>query len=1137
MLRCFPLLVCVLLFSSVYARAGVFNPVTSAELIAAMNTSNTNNQADVINLTARGTYTLLTVDNSDDYGANGLPIIADDVEGIDLFINGRGATITRSTVSGTPDFRILQIANPNAAANISGLTISNGVAVSPTGGFQSLGGGILNWRGTLNLNNSTISNNTANDGGGIFNMGSTSIVNSTISNNVTPYSIGAGITNSGTLTIRSSTISNNTAAASGGGIFNMGSTSIVNSTISNNTAADGSGGGILNESNLSVRSSTVTGNRAATSGIFLSQSGGGIAAFGTETLTNTIVAGNLLGPRSTPDDINNTVETANFNLIGDAASSGGIVNGTNGNIVGNNGTGTRAINTILNPTLADNGGPTLTHALVTGSPALDAGSTALALTVDQRGAPRPFDGDGNSMSLSDIGAVEQGSTPKVINLVVNKTADTNDGLCAASDCSLREAISAANVIAGDNTITFDIAGTGPHTITLNSALPDLSTNINIDNDNAGAEAVTVSRNTAVGTPAFRIFFIPMHAVTVSLSGLTISNGSAPVGGGIDNRGTLHLSNCTLSNNSAVGGSGSGTGGGIYNNGGSLKLSNSTLSNNSATNFGGGIYDNGGDTLSISGLTISNNKSRDGGGIYNSGGNLRLSDSTISNNSATASGGGIYNNGGSVQLSNSTLSNGKSRDGGGVYNNGGSLQLSNSTISNNSATAFGGGIYNNGGVDLSQCTLSGNVCDLQGGAIAALGGTVNILNSTISNNSTAGLGGGIINTGSLDVSSSTITGNRADSDGTQMVETGGGINAIGRERLIDTIVAGNLRGSGSTPDDINNGAIEAAISNLIGDAGTSGGITHGTNGNIVGNNGTGTRAINTILNPTLANNGGPTLTHALVDRSPAINKGNSTPATDQRGVVRPQGSNSDIGAYEAIQIEITDQTITEGDSGTRDMIFTVRLSTVLPVDVSFNYETINNASAKPGSDFSTSFSDSDGTTPGTLTIPAGQITGTITVPIVGDTINESSEVFYVLLSNASSGIFGKARGTGTITDDDRAPALSIGDVSLAEGNPAQGAPGTKVLTFPISLSAPSGQIVKVNFATANGIARSASDYVAKNGTLTFSPGVTTQTISININGDTLVEADETFYVILSNAVNASIGRGRGMGTIINDDNSG
>jgi hypothetical protein len=78
---------------------------------------------------------------------------------------------------------------------------------------------------------------------------------------------------------------------------------------------------------------------------------------------------------------------------------------------------------------------------------------------------------------------------------------------------------------------------------------------------------------------------------------------------------------------------------------------------------------------------------------------------------------------------------------------------------------------------------------------------------------------------------------------------------------------------------------------------------------------------------------------------------------------------------------------------------------------------------------------------------------------------------------------------------------------------------------------------VNFATANGIARSDSDYVAKNGTLTFAPGVTTQTVSITINGDTLVEADETFYVILSGATNAAIGRGRGTATITNDDASG
>ncbi|HEY0076507.1 MAG TPA: Calx-beta domain-containing protein, partial [Abditibacteriaceae bacterium] len=123
--------------------------------------------------------------------------------------------------------------------------------------------------------------------------------------------------------------------------------------------------------------------------------------------------------------------------------------------------------------------------------------------------------------------------------------------------------------------------------------------------------------------------------------------------------------------------------------------------------------------------------------------------------------------------------------------------------------------------------------------------------------------------------------------------------------------------------------------------------------------------------------------------------------------------------------------------------------------------------------------------------------------------------------------------GTIVNDDTPPAILINNANITEGNA-----GTKVLTFTVSLSKASGKTISVNYATADGIARSTSDYVAKSGTLSFAPGsALTQTISITVNGDSMVEGDETLYVILSGAVNASIGRGRGVGTITNDDSSG
>ncbi|MEJ7595112.1 MAG: choice-of-anchor Q domain-containing protein, partial [Planctomycetaceae bacterium] len=150
--------------------------------------------------------------------------------------------------------------------------------------------------------------------------------------------------------------------------------------------ADLEGGGLWNSSTgtLIVRNSTVTGNSAG-----VASNGGGIKTTGgPTTLTNTIVAGNVSGPGNQADDLSGSMFTGSAaNLVGDAASSGGLANGVNGNLVGIAGVGTRPIAQILNPVLANNGGKVTTHILVAGSPAIDAGIdlTSVGITTDQRG--------------------------------------------------------------------------------------------------------------------------------------------------------------------------------------------------------------------------------------------------------------------------------------------------------------------------------------------------------------------------------------------------------------------------------------------------------------------------------------------------------------------------------------------------------------------------------------------------------------------------------------------------------------------------------------------------------------------------------------------------------------------------------
>jgi Calx-beta domain len=153
-----------------------------------------------------------------------------------------------------------------------------------------------------------------------------------------------------------------------------------------------------------------------------------------------------------------------------------------------------------------------------------------------------------------------------------------------------------------------------------------------------------------------------------------------------------------------------------------------------------------------------------------------------------------------------------------------------------------------------------------------------------------------------------------------------------------------------------------------------------------------------------------------------------------------------------------------------------------------------------------------------------------VPVVGDTLPEPTEYFSILLTNSSSNavILDYGLAVGEIVDNDP-PALSIGDVARQEGNA-----GTTAFTFTVTLSFPSTGSVTVQYTTANGNAAAGSDYQAVSGTLEFAPGETSKTITVLVNGDTLVEPDETFAVNLSNAAGAAIADGQGVGTIVNDD---
>jgi CSLREA domain-containing protein len=216
------------------------------------------------------------------------------------------------------------------------------------------------------------------------------------------------------------------------------------------------------------------------------------------------------------------------------------------------------------------------------------------------------------------------------------------------------------------------------------------------------------------------------------------------------------------------------------------------------------------------------------------------------------------------------------------------------------------------------------------------------------------------------------------------------------------------------------------------------------------------------------------------------------------------------------LSINDPAVVEGVAAT----FTVTLAPASALPVTVSYAT-SDGSAAAGSDYTAAS--------GTLTFAPGETTKTISVSTTNDAVAETSEQFTMTLSSPSGATIGDGTGAATIIDDDGAPRVTIGNAGNAEGNA-----GTSILTFTVDLSHPSASAVDVNWTTADGSAVAGSDYVAGAGTLTFAPGETSKTISVVVNGDTVVEPDETFFVQLTGATNATITDSEGVGTIVNDD---
>lgn len=224
---------------------------------------------------------------------------------------------------------------------------------------------------------------------------------------------------------------------------------------------------------------------------------------------------------------------------------------------------------------------------------------------------------------------------------------------------------------------------------------------------------------------------------------------------------------------------------------------------------------------------------------------------------------------------------------------------------------------------------------------------------------------------------------------------------------------------------------------------------------------------------------------------------------------------------APSLRVNDLVKAEGNSGATAATFTVTLSSASTGTVTVRYSTAN-GTALAGSDYTTAI--------GTLTFSPGQTSKTVTVNASGDTAVESNETFSLNLSSASGATIADSQGLATLLNDD-GPRLWVSDVSKGEGSS-----GNVPMTFTVNLTPASAGTVTANFATANGTATAGSDYTAISGSLTFSPGQTSKTVTVYLRGDTTREENETFLFNLSGVSGATLFDGQAVGTILNDEGS-
>jgi uncharacterized repeat protein (TIGR01451 family) len=854
-----------------------------------------------------------TVTGGGSYSANGLV----GVRGGGLRSNGSatiiGGTISNNTVTASGTFA----AAPNATNN------------SSTGSAYGSGGGAYS-NGSLSMTNTPVTGNTVSTvftatgsayvnvsdtavGGGLIGHGQVALDNVTISNNTvtaSPTAISSSATRSATANVNN--------AATGGIGLGAGSHTIMGGSISNNTVTA-----------TPVATNTGGGPRSTQSNVF----GAGLSDGGQLTLDNTPVTGNS----STGGGDYSRGDGGGVYVTGTATIIGGAISNNSLTLTAPVATGGGYRRTLgLGGGLFSSNQLTLNNVAVSGNSA-----TATATTTDTSTASAEVRGAGVFLngSATFIGSTVTGST-------ASATSSSGDyGLAVATGggvySNAQTTLSSGSSV-GNNTATSTAGGSnrarsramgggissqgGTLTLTGASFSTNSASAMATSTGSSGAYAISHGGNLSNSGNA-TVLGGTLDAGTATSTAVNTAGGygqTLSTGGGVYNSGTLTINGTAVTGSHATASATGGTagyaqanarGGAIANQnnatiiGGVLtgNTASATGTGNSSANAGvaatgGGFYNHNIATLigSVIGATGAGNSttatatnngtgpanaSSTGGGVYNNNQLTTSGGTTVSSNSASASatapgggiasagsdGGGLYNIN-TATIFDTTFKSNQAGDGGGVWSNS-SLQVSNSTINANQAPGNGVNLGDGGGLLV------------QGQATAT--------NVTIDGNTAAHDGGGIIVTagGNLSLVSDTVSSNAATASGGVFVGAGSTL------QLVNTIIALSTAGG----DVGNAGTITSSGHNLI--QATADPALTGDATNIIGQD--------PQLGP-LQNNRGPTFTRAIAPTSPALDAGDDAqaPPTDQRGVKRPQGPHSDIGAFE---LEIADLSINKSDN--------------------------------------------------------------------------------------------------------------------------------------------------------------------------------------------------------------------------------